>query len=166
MANTTENKPIFLKLESAEAYRDAIDQAISQAEHTIRIFDFNLENCGYNSLRRYDLLRTFLLANRNNRLEIILHDTDYLVRFCPRLLNLGGQFAHAISVYQTTSQVKDLYDPFIIIDQTHFVHRFHYDHPRAALVFNDLAGAHEFEERFDAIREASTPFSLGAPLGL
>ena len=161
-------KPILLhrELHSIEAYCEAIDILIEMARQRLRIFDYNLEDGGYSTLRRYDLLRAFLLRNRRNRLEIILHDTDFLIRFCPRILSLLKQFSHAVSIMETTPQAKGIYDPFAVADQAFYVHRFHYDAPRALLALNDVGGGHTLIKRFEEIREASAPAISATTLGL
>lgn len=154
------------KLDGISAYREAIDTLIRQAHRTLRIFDYNLADGGYNTPLRQELLRAFLLASRANRLTLILHDTDYLLRGCPRLLTLLDQFSHAVEIRQTTADAKNVYDPFIIADEAHCLHRFHYDHPRALLALNDPEKARTLSERFAEIREASEPAAPLTPLGL
>lgn len=160
-------KPVsqHTQLNGIEEYCAALDTLIDSARRHLRIFDYNLEDGGYSSLQRHDRLRAFLLRNRANRLEIVLHDTDYLTRFCPRLLSLLKQFSHAVTIMETTPQAKSIYDPFAVADQAFFVHRFHYDGPRALLALNDVAGSHTLIKRFEEIKEASeltiSPTTLG-----
>ncbi|MBU1689999.1 MAG: hypothetical protein KJ958_15630 [Gammaproteobacteria bacterium] len=166
----TENpeKPALLhrQLNSMIDYTEALDVLIELARHRLRIFDYNLEDGGYTTLRRYELLRTFLLASRNNRLEIVLHDSDYLTRFCPRIFSLLKQFSHAITIQETTPQAKGIYDPFAIADEACFLHRFHYDNPRALLALNDIEGSHVLIKRFEEIRAASVQAITATTLGL
>ena len=161
-------KPVLLhrQLNNATDYTEAIDVLIELARHRLRIFDYNLEDGGYTTLRRYELLRTFLLASRSNRLEIVLHDIDYLTRFCPRILSLLKQFSHAITIQETTPQAKGIYDPFAIADEACFLHRFHYDDIRALLALNDIEGSHVLIKRFEEIRAASAPAIPATTLGL
>ena len=147
-------------------YEEALDILIELARRHLRIFDYNLEDGGYNTLRRFELLRTFFLASRNNRLEIVLHDTDYLTRFCPRMIMLFKQFSHAVTIMKTTPEAKCIYDPFAVADLTCYVHRFHYDGPRALLALNDVEGSHVLINRFAEIRDASAPAITATTLGL
>lgn len=158
--------PLHQKLSSAAEYEAAINTVIGQAHNVMRIFDYNAEGSGYNSPERSRLLQDFLLASRANRLYIVLHDLDYLLSNCPRMTNLMRQFNHAVSVHQTTAQAKDIYDPFIIADNAHYVHRFHYDDPRALLALNDVAGATVLRNRFAEIWETSAPAAFTTTLGL
>ncbi len=161
-------KPVLLhrQLDNTADHAEAIDILIELARRRLRIFDYNLEDGGYTTLRRYELLRTFLLASSSNRLEIALHDIDYLTRFCPRIISLLKQFSHAITIQETTPQAKNIYDPFVIADEACFLHRFHYDDPRALLALNDIQGSHILIKRFEEIRAASAPAITATTLGL
>lgn len=168
MAEETPDASVLLhrQLASTAEYTEALDIVIEMAQRHLRIFDHNLEGGGYNTQRRYELLRGFLLASRSNRLEIILHDTDYLTRFCPRILTLLRQFGHAITIRETTAQAKNIHDPFLIADQAHHVHRFHFDDPRALLALNDIQGTHALLKRYEEISAASLPAVTATTLGL
>lgn len=158
--------PEHHKIEGQLDYEQAINNVISQARRTLRIFDHNLRGTGYNSAARIELLQNFLLLSRTNRLTIVVHDTDYLTRECPRMMNLLRQFSHAISIYQTTEEAQNVSDPFIIADNDHYLHLFHYDHTRALLALNDKNGALELARRFNEILEASEPAAPPTTLGL
>lgn len=158
--------PEYRRLEGPLEYEQAINTIIQKADHQLHIFDHDLRNEGYNSPQRFELLQNFFLARHSNRLVIALHDTRYLASECPRMMNLIRQFSHAISVYQTTAEARAASDPFIIADEAHFLHRFHYDHPRAALSLNDSNGALELMRRFNEILELSEPAAPPTTLGL
>jgi hypothetical protein len=158
--------PDYRRLEGPLEYEQAINTIIQQASHQLRIFDYDLRNEGYNSPQRFELLQNFLLASRTNRMTIVLHDTRYLTSECPRMMNLIRQFSHAISIYQTTAEARVATDPFIIADDAHFLHRFHYDHPRAALSLHDKEAALDLVRRFNEILELSEPAAPATTLGL
>ena len=158
--------PEYRRLEGPLDYEQAINTILRQARRQLRIFDYNLRHEGYNSPQRFELLQNFLLASRANTLVIVLHDTRYLTSECPRMMNLISQFSHAISVYQTTAEARVAADPFIIADDAHFLHRFHHDHPRAALSLNDKDGALDLIRRFNEILELSEPAAPPTTLGL
>jgi hypothetical protein len=160
------SETIHQALFGPEEYRNAIDAVLERARRKVRIFDFNLEGGGYNSPRRHELLQAFLLANPSNRLEIALHDTDYLVRSCPRLMSILRQFSHAVDFRQTTASVQHICDPFVLVDHAHYVHRFHYQRPRATMGLDDVPGAHILERRFEGIWEASATAVSATVLGL
>jgi len=147
------------------AYETALNTILEKARKTVRIFENSLGR-DYNSPRRFELLRTFLLANPRNRLQIVAHDAQSIDRNCPRLLNLLRAHAHAISIHETHQAAKAVYDPFAVVDDLHYVHRFHFEEMRGLLALDDPIGTHTFIERFEEIWEASSPAVSATTIGL
>jgi hypothetical protein len=146
-------------------YESAIDEVIGQARHTLHIFDSDLSRGGYASAKRYEALRKFLLMARGNRLVLVLHETDYLVSRCPRLMGLLRTFSHAISIHKTLEHARVASDMFVIADETHYVHRF-YDDKARFLMADDHTGALQLEERFGQLLESACPAVFATTLGL
>ena len=146
----------YRRFQGMREYEALIDQLIPQTQSRIRIFDRSLSRV-YNSPERHELLRQFLLANRLNRLLIVLHEVDTLDRQHPRMFRLLEQFSEAVSIRRTLQAAKHLYDPFVIFDASHYLHRFHYDHLRAAQGLNDIVGTQQLLDRFSEIWETSAP---------
>lgn len=146
----------YRRFESNREYEEIVDRLIPLTQRIIRVFD-KTQSPAWNSGARIELLRQFLLAHRSNRLLIVLHDTRTLITGCPRLLGLARQFSHACVIRETLRSAKHASDPFVIFDGSHYVHRFHYDHMRAAEGRHDAAGAQQLIERFSEIEEASGP---------
>lgn len=147
-------------------YTSAIDAVIQAAQRSLRIFDPDLAKGGYSSLRRFESLRDFLLRGRSNRLEIVLHETDYLTGHCPRLMQLLQTHGHNICIHKTQEHARLASDPFIVADAAHYVHRFHHEGIRSLLAMHDHAGARALEERFSQLYEASHPAVFATTLGL
>ena len=147
------------------AYAAALDTILGRPKRIVRIFE-NVLGSDYNTTRRFELLRAFLLANPRNRLQIVAHDVQSLDRNCPRLLNLLRLHAHAISIHETHQAAKAVYDPFAVVDDLHYVHRFHFEEMRGLLALEDPIGTHTFIERFGEIWEASSPAVSATTLGL
>jgi hypothetical protein len=146
----------YRRFESNREYEMLIDRMIPQTQRIIRVFDKTLSR-SYNSSARIELFRQFLLAERTNRLLIVLHDTRQLTAECPRLLGFVQQFSHACSIRETLRAAKHVHDPFVIFDGSHYVHRFHYNHMRAAQGTHDAAGAQQLIERFSEIQDCAGP---------
>jgi hypothetical protein len=161
----TQPAPQHTSLSGTVDHEKAIDTVLQHARKKILIFDQSLSK-GYNSVARTELLRQFLLSSRRNTLQIVLHDTHSLDRNCPRLLNLLRAHGHAISIHETHLSAKSVYDPFIVVDDHSFVHRFHFDEVRGLLALDDPIETHAFIERFAEIWEASSPAVSATTLGL
>ena len=150
----------YRRFESNREYEEIIDRMIPLTQSIIRVFDKTFDKTAgraWNSTARIELLRQFLLANRANRLLILLHDTQPLAAECPRLIALAQQFSHACTIRETLRAARQAADPFVILDGNHYVHRFHYDHMRAAQGTHDAAGAQQLIERFSEIQDCSGP---------
>lgn len=160
-----ETNPEHRSLEGSQDYDAAIDLLLARPQRTLRIFDRQL-GAGYNSVRRYELLRAFLLRSSSNRLYIVLHDVANLPRDCPRMVHLLRQFSHTVAVHETEGQGKRACDPIALADERDYLHRFHYDHARALLALDDPQGAHGLLQRFQEIWEASVVAISATTLGL
>jgi hypothetical protein len=155
----------YRRFEGLREYEEVIDGFIPQTQRAIRVFDRTLSSA-YNSPQRYESLRQFLLANRANRLLIVLHDAEPIERECPRMLDLVRQFSAAVRIHETKKEAKHVYDPFVVFDSSHYVHRFHYRYLRAAQGVNDVVGAQQLLDRFAEIWEASAHAVTASTSGL
>ena len=144
----------YRRFEGMREYEELIDSLIAQSQRAIRVFDRSLSRV-WNTPQRYEALRQFLLMNRVNRLFIVVHDAEPIERECPRVVDLVRQFSAAVRIHQTLSPAKHVYDPFVVFDATHYVHRFHYRYLRAAHGTNDLIGAQQLLDRYAEIWDAS-----------
>ena len=160
-----ERMPGERKLEGLAAYEEALDELLANATRTVRIFDRMLGK-GFNSPRRYDILRELLLASRSNRVYVALHETANIVRDCPRLITLLKQFSHGLFIYQTLPAARRVYDPFAVADDTRFVHRFHHADVRGVATVGDVAATQLLMKRFDEIWQASAPAVSATTIGL
>jgi len=146
----------YRRFESNNEYEQIINGMIPLTQQIIRVFDKTLSRA-WNSPARIELLRQFLLANRTNRVLIILHETRPLAAEFSRFIDFAQQFSHACRVRETLRGAKHVYDPFVVFDGSHYVHRFHYDHMRAAQGTHDAAGAQQLVDRFSEIEDCAGP---------
>jgi len=144
----------------------AIDTLLGIAKHSIRVFDVDLSGMGWNSAARAETIMALLRSNPAARVEIIVHDTGWIERSCPRLLNMLKYRGHAIAIRRTGQDARQAMDPLLIVDGVHFLHRFHASQPRAALSIGDPVAAQPLATRFDAISESAEPGVTPTVLGL
>jgi len=147
-------------------YQQAIDRVISQATKTVHIFDPNLSVGGYASAQRHSLLSDFLLQSRDNRLTMVLHETDYLMMYCPRIMELLRFHSYQMSICRTQEHARHAADVMVISDDMHYVHRFHATGDRFLLGLNDVVGIGPLKERFEQLHEAAYPAVFATTLGL
>jgi hypothetical protein len=144
----------------------AIDRLIGIAKHSIRVYDMDLSRMDWNNPTRATNLVAFLRSSPAARLEIVVQDTDWIERSCPRLTRLLRTYGHAFVIRRSGADARAAMDPLMIVDGVHFLHRFNIGQPRAALSIGDTVAAAPLVERFDAISDTSNPGLTATTLGL
>jgi len=147
-------------------YLAAFDDLVAAARKELRIFDPDLSQLELNTPTRIERLRQFLLASRENRLFIALHDTDHVTRAAPRVMNLLAQFSASIAVHRTEGDAARVQDCFVLADAEHLIRRPVAAQPRGVVVANDLKECQVMRERFDEIWQSSVPAVSATKLGL
>ena len=165
-ASSPANAPRHQKLDTVAAQVAAIDELIGLAEHSIRVFDVDLSGTGWNESTRAEMIVAFLRASRNPRLDIVVHDTLWIERSCPRLTRLLRYYGHLITIRRTSDDAKHAMDPLIIVDDRHYLHRLNAAQPRAVLGIAQPDEARPLIERFEAIWSSAEPGVSATVLGL
>ncbi len=155
----------YRRFESFKEYETLFDSLLPQTESIVRVFD-NVLPLAWNSNQRTMLLRQFLLRNPANRLYVILHDVSTVEHKLPRLMELNRDYSYAFKIRQTPKMARHLYDPFATFDASHYLHRFHYAHMRAAVGTHDVEGTQTLLDRHLELWEVSAPVNISAPSGL
>ena len=158
--------PRVVELDTVAAQAAAIDELIALAHHHIQVFDQDLSQTGWNSAARADRLAAFLREVRGRRVDIIVHDTRFLESACPRMMTLLRNYGHAMTVYQTGAEARVATDPLVIVDGVHYLHRFHFEQPRAALGVSQPEQTKPLASRFEEIWATGEPRVTGTVLGL
>jgi hypothetical protein len=155
----------YQRFESLRQFEAMLDELIPATQRVIRIFDRAL-SASYNTSARCELFTRFLRADPANRLHLVVHGPASIERDCPRFAAVLQRYAHLAKLRQTPRSARHLYDPFVIFDGSHYLHRFHYDRMRYARGMNDAEGAQQLVDRFNELWEVSRPVSTGRPVGL
>jgi len=170
MASSDSTEPPTAKrtveLATLAAQIAAIDELIALARHRIRVFDQDLSQTGWNQALRIDRLRTFLREARGRRIDVIVHDTHYLESACPRMLNLLRTYSSAMTIYRTGTEAKLATNPLLVIDDRHYLHRFHFEQPRATMGIDQPEQTQLLATRFDQIWATGEPGINATVLGL
>jgi len=144
----------------------AIDELIALAHQHIRVFDYDLSQTGWNAATRMDELASFLRGATARRLDIIVHDTRYLESACARMQKLLRMFSDRMTIYRTGAEGKSATDPMIIVDDRHYLHRFHHDQPRAIMGVDQPGEARVLAQRFAEIWAGGEPGINATLLGV
>jgi hypothetical protein len=156
----------YERFDSAAGFQDAVDRLLAQPGRELRIFDPDGAALRLNDSSRIANLERFLGASRTRRLYMVVHDTDHLTRYCPRLIALLARYAHALQINRTHEQIRELQDAFLVLDSQHYVRRPQASFYRGAIGLGDEAEALEMRGRFMEIWEASFPGMSSTTVGL
>ncbi len=165
-SDNTPTQPRVSALSTVAEQAAAIDELIALARHRIRVFDQDLAQTGWNSPARTERLGAFLRELRGRRLDIIVHDTRYIESACPRLVRLLQGYGHAMSILRTGDEARVATDPLVIVDNKHYLHRFHFEQPRATLAIDAPEQAQLLANRFEEIWATGEVGLSGTVLGL
>lgn len=163
------SEKVYRLMETRAEARAAIAEVLGQARRQIRIFEASpktLRDRDFGQAERIEVLRSFLRANRDHQLRIVLHDTAGIESELPRLLTLLTVFSGQIQIHRTVGQAAEARDPMVLADDAHFWHKLHLDHPRSVLTLHSVIDARPFVERFEEIWEQSELAVSGSSLGL
>jgi len=164
---TPTGDPAQRRLLTARAeFRAGVDELLAVAVRTIRVFDPDLAEYGFNTPAQEEKLKNFLLASSANRLMIAVHDTGYITQSCPRLMRLLRQFSHAIAIHQTHDAIRNVDDVLMVVDDAHYLRRPHCTQPNGVLVLHDPAETRGWLNRFNDIWEQSSPAVSATTIGL
>jgi hypothetical protein len=150
----------YRRFESFREYEALFDEWMPRTETVIRVFEHTLP-VAWNAQPRMMRLREFLRRNPLNRLFVIVHEAGNIERALPRLAELQKDFGHVFKLRLTPKMAKHIYDPFVVFDASHYLHRFHYRHMRASQGIHDAEGSQELLERFSELWEVSSSIQLG-----
>ena len=136
-------------------YSEAADKLLGMARRELRIFDPDLSEFRLETPARIEALRQFLARSRGNHLYIALHDTEYVKRYCPRLITLLGTFAGSMTIRRTEGEATKIQDCFVLADQAHVVRRPVTAQGRGVFLLNDTHEGLGMRDRFNEIWQLS-----------
>ena len=159
-------KPEYRPFSGEAEFQLAVDQLLAQPGRELRVFEPDGSALRLNAPARVALLEAFLRASRTHRLMMVVHETEYLMRSCPRMMDFIKRFSHAIQINRTHEEIRSLQDAFMVLDAAHYVRRPMASRMRGAIGLNDDTEALAMRSRFLEIWSASFPGVAGTTVGL
>ena len=163
---TQEEQPHYERFDTKAGFQDAVDRLLDQFGRELRIFDPDLSALRVNDADRIERIERFLAASRVRRLFIVVHNTDHVTRYCPRMMGLLARFSHAIQINRTHEEIRELKDSFLVMDAVHYVRRPVSAFFRGAIGLGDENEALAMRQRFMEIWDASYPGVASTTIGL
>ena len=156
----------YERFDTNAGFQAAISRLLTQPGRELRIFDPDGAALRLNDSARIAELERFLLASRTRRLYLVLHDTENLVRYCPRMMALLARFTHAVQINRTQEQIRELQDAFLVLDTQHYVRRPVATFYRGAMGLGDEPEGQAMRQRFAEIWDQSVPAVSSTTVGL
>jgi hypothetical protein len=156
----------YERFDTSAGFHGAVERLLGQPGRELRIFDPDAASLRLNDPARLGALEAFLSASRTRRIYMVVHQTDHILRQCPRFLGLLARFSHAVQVNRTHEHIRELQDAFLVLDSQHYVRRPVAAFYRGAAGFGDDVEALAMRQRFMEIWEASDPGVSSTTAGL
>lgn len=153
-------------LQGESEYTAALDIVIATAEQQLFIFDQDFSTGDFASIKRFDLIHTFLNRSALSKLTIILQQTDFFTSHCPRLYDLLATFGHKLTIYETNDYAKIAKDCFVLADDHAYVRRIHIDQSRFTYALEDEETTASLKSRFDDLLQETSQTLSVTKLGL
>ncbi len=160
------DEPTYERFDTSAGFQDAIERLLAQPGRELRIFDPDGSSLRLNDSGRIGLFEAFLGASRTRRIYMVVHQTDHLLRQCPRLMGLLARFSHMVQINRTHEHIRELQDAFLVLDSNHYVRRASAAFYRGAMGIGDEIEALAMRQRFMEIWEASFPGVSSTTVGL
>ena len=160
------DEAVYERFDTNAGFQAALERLLGQPGRELRIFDPDGAALRLNDSARIERFAQFLLASRTRRLYLVLHSTDHLTRQCPRMMALLARFSHAIQIYRTGEEIRELQDAFLVLDSLHYVRRPVASFFRGAIGLGDENEGLAMRSRFMEIWGASVPGVSSTTVGL
>lgn len=157
---------VYQRFDTREGFHAAVDRLLEQPGRELRIFDPDGTSLKLNDAVRVARLEAFLQVSRTRRIYIVLHSTEHLTRQCARMMSLLARYSHAIQIYRTGEEIRELQDAFLVLDALHYVRRPVASFFRGAIGLGDENEALAMRSRFMEIWGASYPAVSSTTVGL
>ena len=129
----------YRRLETRAAAREAFQRCLARAQRSLRLFDDTGEFWGLAEHGFAESLRALLTRNRDNSTAIVVHDTRFIVRDCPRLMALLAIHGDRLRIVPADPALRSYERGFVVIDDTVVLRRPSFEQPRVFVDFDETA---------------------------
>ena len=152
------------RLTSRTAAREALDDTLSETRHSLRVFD---DDGRFWGLDRRVVADTFgsLLRIRDSHVLIVLHDTGFVERDCPALVDLVRDFGPRLRLLRTDDRIRAYSRGMVIADDRVVLRRPQFGQSLTVVDYEDASIA-QASTLFEEILGSTIPGVSGRATGL
>jgi len=155
----------YRRIDTRSAARDAFDRLVGRARQSIRVFDDRGEFWGLQRPAFAAAVKQTLARSRLASVCIILHETAFVEKHCPRLMALLALHSPRLRVMPADPSLRSFSTGVVILDSTVVMRRSHFDQARVFVDF-DENGVATAEKMFSELTESALPALSGYVTGL
>jgi len=134
----------------------AVDALVGQARRKLQLLTRDLEPRLYDREPFYQALRQLAISNRNVEIQILVMDSDRVVKEGHRLINLGRRLSTFIQFRRVADDYQSTPSSFLIVDERGYLYRNLAIQYRGIADFNSPYRAQEYMRHFDEIWQHSS----------
>lgn len=147
-------------------YAEALDSLLAQARRSIRIYDWDLSDGGYERPARIELLRAFCKQGMGRQIRILLADDTFLTRHANQMMQLLAIWGHVLEIRVRDSDPPPAEDCFVLVDETGVLKRFDKDATKGVMRPDSRGDVVDLGIRFDSEWERAPGRVTTRTLGL
>src|SRR3954463_14044335 len=103
----------YERFDSSAGFQSSVERLLAQPGRELRIFDPDGASLIFNDAAPNAQIDVLLNASRTRRIYMVIHQTDHLLRQCPRFLGLLARFSHAVQINRTPEHIRELQGAFL-----------------------------------------------------
>lgn len=147
-------------------YAEALDRLLAQASRSLRIYDWDLADGGYETPARIALLNDFWRQGRGRQVRILLADDTWLTRHAGQLMQLVAVWGHVLEVRVREGNPPTAQDCFVLADEAGVLKRFDKDTTQGVMRPDSRGDVVDLGIRFDSEWERAPGRIAPRTLGL
>ncbi len=146
-------------------YANALDTLLVHASRSIRIYDWDLADGGYERPERIAHLKNFCKQGSGRKILVLLADDAWLTRHAGQLMHLLMVWGHVMEIRVRDSEPPPAQDCFALVDDYGVLKRFDKDNTKGVTRLDSRGDVVDLGIRFDSEWERApgrvTPRALG-----
>lgn len=146
--------PTLLLADAADNLRATVAFA-RQCRRLYRIFSRALDPGVLDHPEFLDAIRLFALRSQHSRVQILLLDSEKVIKRGHRLVELARSLSSYFDIRRPAEQYRDAADAFIVADESGVIYRKHGDRYEGTADFHAQRDARDLIGRFDEIWQQS-----------
>lgn len=144
------------RFDSFHDYRIAFANLLEKAQKRIWVYERTLEESAPDSKELHDILWHFLTQPSPGSIRILVHDANFLINLCPRLMQLSERFAHLLEIRTLLETPERWQQGIVLVDEDDYLVRHHFDWPKGEQGLDGHESA-ILEQIFSQLWEHSAP---------